>query len=199
MTGLKRGMVELANYRGEWAREAKSAIAELWAALGGAAVDIQHIGSTAVPGLCAKPIVDIAAGVRRLEDLLPCREALEGRGFVFRGADVPGQILLVKGDMEKDLRTHHIHVVRWDGPAWHDYLDLRDYLTAFPQKAGEYAACKRELAARFPADRRRYTAGKRKTVEALLREARAWRGRAQPPGAEGRGALHPSKREVPGK
>ena len=56
-----------------------------------------------------------------------------------------------------------------------------------------------EPAARFPSDRRRYTAGKQETVEALLREARAWRGRAQPPGDESRGAPHPAERDVPGK
>ncbi len=78
--------------------------------LAGVAVDIQHVGSTAVPSIHAKPILDVVVGVRKLEDILAYKAVLEQSGVVFRGEDVKGQLLFVMGDFEKDVRTQHIHV-----------------------------------------------------------------------------------------
>lgn len=83
------------------------------------------------------------------------------------------------GDFARDTRTHHIHVVRWKGPAWNRYLRFRDYLRAFPDKALLYDECKRTLAAQFPADRARYTEGKSPLICALLEEARSWAERSE--------------------
>lgn len=175
MIGLKRGTVALLPHREEWDENAAKTIVQLKEILGNAAVDIQHIGSTAVSTIHAKPILDIAIGVGDLQDVLPCIPLLEQHGFIFRGEVVAGQRLFVMGDSAHTIRTHHIHVVKWNGTEWNNYIAFRDYLRAFPEKAAAYDACKRELALRFPKDRKRYTDSKQEIIDRLLQEARAWK------------------------
>lgn len=175
MIGLKRGTVQLMIHQAEWITEAENTIKELKCLFGDTAIDVQHIGSTAIPSIHAKPIIDIVVGVRKPDDVRPYMEALEEKGFIFHGEDVPGQLLFVKGSLEKDFRTHHIHVVKWDGNEWNNYINFRDYLNAFPEKARIYDNCKQRLAVRFPADRKSYTEGKKDLVNAFLEEARLWR------------------------
>ena len=76
----------------------------------------------------------------------------------------------MKGDLERGTRTHHIHVVEWDGAAWRDYIRFRDLLRSDPEKALRCEACKRRLAERFPHDRKSYTAGKAELIAQMLRE-----------------------------
>ena len=147
MTGLKRGTVMLAPHQEEWTQNAKRTIQVLNRLLEPVAVDIQHIGSTAIPSIHAKPIIDLVVGVRNLDDIAPYVELLKQHDFVFRGVDVAGQLLFVMGDSEKDTRTHHIHVVRWNGAEWNNYINFLDYLNRFPDKAIEYDVCKKKLVA----------------------------------------------------
>lgn len=77
------------------------------------------------------------------------------------------------GDWERD--THHIHVVVWNSAPWEDYLNLRDYLSAFPQQAARYDGKKQQLARLYAGDRKRYTAGKQELIATLLTEAQRWR------------------------
>lgn len=175
IVGLKRGTVRLTVHQEGWVSEAENTIQKLKELLGDAAIDIQHIGSTAISSIHAKPIIDIAIGVRDLEDIQPYMKTLRENGFIFRGEDVPGQALFVKGNVEKDVRTHHIHVVRWNGSEWNNYVNFRDYLKAFPEKALIYDECKQRLANQFPSNRKCYTEGKRKLIDTFLEEARQWR------------------------
>ena len=165
----------LAPHQEEWAQNAERTIQTLKRLLEPVAVDIQHIGSTAIPSIYAKPILDLVVGVRNLDDIAPYVELLKQYDIVFRGEDVAGQLLFVMGDFEKDTRTHHIHVVRWNGAEWNNYIIFRDYLNRYPDKAMQYDACKKKLAAQFADDRRSYTAGKQELIGCLLKEAHAWR------------------------
>ncbi|MEY8377595.1 GrpB family protein [Lachnospiraceae bacterium 56-18] len=171
MIGLKRGSVKLISHQEEWNKNAEKVILKLKQLLGDAAVDIQHVGSTAIASIYAKPIIDIVIGVRDLNDVVSYEELLKQHDFVFRGEDVEGQLLFVMGDFEKDTRTHHIHVVKWNGEEWNNYINFRDYLNCCPDKAMLYDACKKKLASQFPDDRRSYTAGKQELIECLLKEA----------------------------
>ena len=173
--GLKRGMVTLMPYQEEWKENAESAIEKLKQLLGDAAVDIQHVGSTAISSIHAKPILDLVVGVRRLDDILPYVELLKQHHIIFRGEDTPGQFLFVIGDFEKDIRTHHIHVVKWNGIQWKHYIHFRDYLNTYPEKAKLYEACKQRLALQFSANRKQYTAGKQELIEQLLKEIDEWK------------------------
>ena len=175
MVGLKRDIVKLTEHQETWKTEADQTIAELKSLLHDVAVDIQHIGSTAISFIHAKPIIDIAVGVHDLNDITPYVETLKNRYYIFRGEDVPGQILFVKGDFERNTRTHHVHVVKWDGIEWKNYINFRDYLNAFPEKAKVYDMCKLNLAKQFPQDRNSYTKGKQQLVSVLLEEAKEWK------------------------
>jgi len=132
----------------------------------------QDIGSTAVPGLAAKPIVDVQVSVRRLEPIDAYKAALVAAGFVHR-ADNPD---LTKRYFREKLGSPRTHIhVREDG-SWAQQCALlfRDYLRVHPDACAEYAAAKREFAAAFRVDREAYVEAKEPVVWAILRRASAW-------------------------
>ena len=175
MIGLQRGVVALNEHNSEWAKLAEQTIDMLWSVIGDDAADIQHVGSTSIPGIVAKPIIDIAIGMRDIRQIECYRDPLAAHQVYYRGQDVPDQLLFVMGDFEKDTRTHHIHVVQWKGRRWNDYVNFRDYLTCFESKAREYEALKRDLAQTHACDRAAYTAGKSDMIARFLREAESWK------------------------
>lgn len=177
--GLKRGTVALEPYNDEWEKSAKETIYVLKTILGSDAVDIQHVGSTAIKEILAKPIIDIAVAVKDFEDVLRHEEALKDAGIIFRGEDVAEQLLFVMGDFEKDTRTHHIHVVKWDEQQWRNYLNFRDYLNANPLAAVQYSKLKEKLATVYPDNRKAYTEGKRQLIDEILAQAAKWREEGQ--------------------
>lgn len=142
--GLKRGTVQLEPHDKQWDEAAIQTIKNLKSILGDDAVDIQHIGSTAIPAIKAKPIIDIAVGVTDFEKIMSYNEQLQKNGIFYRGSDVEDQILYVMGDMEKDIRTHHIHIVKWNGTEWKNYIHFRDYLKANENMALQYENLKEE-------------------------------------------------------
>ena len=167
--GLKRGMVTVEPHQSEWELEACRTIDCLRDLLTGTAADIQHVGSTAVKGICAKPIIDIAVGVNSIDDMLSKNDILEANGFVFRGQDIPDQYLYVRGG--DDYRTHHIHVVRYGSVEWKNYLNLRDYLNSNEEDARAYSELKGQLAAKYHDDRESYTNAKSRMISDLLIKA----------------------------
>lgn len=115
MIGLKRGTVQLCSHEKEWEEEAQKTICRLRNILGGAAKDIQHVGSTAIPAIRAKPIIDIAVAVDRFDDILALEPQLKSQGFYHRPkAEISGQRLWAYGsyyDGTGDRQTHFIHIV----------------------------------------------------------------------------------------
>ena len=83
------------------------------------------------------------------------------------------EILFVIGDDE--IRTHHIHIVKWNGTEWNNYINFRDYLNEYPEKAILYDTCKQKLAMLFSNDRKSYTARKERIIQRLLAEAKIWK------------------------
>lgn len=173
MIGLKRGTVKLVPHQKEWSKNAKNIVRLLKLILGDTSLDIQHIGSTSIFSIHAKPIIDIAVAVHEVNDILPYVEVLKQHNIIFRGEYVAGQVLFVMGD--DDIRTHHIHIVKWNGTEWNNYINFRDYLNAYPEKAAMYETCKLRLATQFSNDRRSYTAGKEDLIKHLLEEANIWK------------------------
>ncbi|MEO1186025.1 MAG: GrpB family protein [Cyanobacteria bacterium J06636_27] len=136
--------------------------------------EIQHIGSTAVPGLAAKPVIDIMVGLHDLSDGGKIIQPLEDLEYVF-WADNPSpeKIFFVKGmPPYGKKRTHHVHVVEISGEFWQRRL-FRDYLRIHPEEAYRYEKLKRELAAQFRNDREAYTQGKSDFVKVIMEKARA--------------------------
>ena len=103
--GLKRGTVQLEPHDKQWDEIAVQTIKTLKAILGDDVIDIQHIGSTAIPAIKAKPIIDIAVGVTDFDRIISYNEQLQKEGIFYRGSDVEHQLLYVMGDMESDTRT----------------------------------------------------------------------------------------------
>ena len=172
---MKRGTVYLEPHQSEWERSAEETIRTLKNILGSVAVDIQHIGSTSIKTISAKPIIDIAVAVNDYELILSKRDVLEKANIVFRFDERPDQLLFVMGDFEKDTRSHHIHVVLFGSDEWNNYINFRDYLNSNIKAAREYKTTKLRLAEQYPDDRIAYTDGKKDIIDRLLAEARVWK------------------------
>jgi GrpB-like predicted nucleotidyltransferase (UPF0157 family) len=131
-------------------------------------VTVEHIGSTSVPGLAAKPIIDMMPGLRRLEDGRHCIEPLQELGYQYLGEyGIPERYYFNKGVP----RSHHVHMFEVGHEQWDRHLLFRDYLRAHPEALAAYAELKRELAERYRDDRDAYTDAKTEFVRRT--EARA--------------------------
>lgn len=179
MLGLKRGTVRLLPHEKAWEAEAEQTIIMLRKLLGDDAKEIQHVGSTAVPTICAKPIIDIALAVNSFDDVMKHLPTLQAAGFYYRAQNnISGQKLFACGsfyDGTGDLQTHFIHVVLTDSEQWRDYILFRDYLNRHSDTAKAYENLKLSFAEAAPADagRERYLQGKRDFIAAVLRKALA--------------------------
>ncbi len=168
--GLRRGTVRLAPYRPEWQRLYEEEASRLRTALGDHALQIEHVGSTAIDGMIAKPIIDIGIAVERLTECAAVAETLVSIGYEHIPADeIDGRLFLVKGP--PDVRQIHLSLAEPASTFWRRHVLFRDYLRAQPLAAAEYATLKRQLAARYSEDRASYTAGKEAFIERVLAAA----------------------------
>ncbi|HKG95781.1 MAG TPA: GrpB family protein [Gemmatimonadaceae bacterium] len=169
--GLPSGALLLAAYDPAWAdafEEERALIAE---AFGGLPARVEHVGSTSVPGLAAKPIIDILVGRPPESALEPYVDALVGAGYEYRGEyGIPGRHYFVRG-LAPAARTHHLHMVALGSALWRDHLAFRDYLRAHPEAAAAYEALKRELAARHADDRGAYSEAKAPFIRGVVAAA----------------------------
>ena len=140
---------------------------------------IEHFGSTAVPGLSAKPIIDILVEVTSLEEtkkqIVPILEN-EGYEYFWRpafGDDGPPYYAWLIKRNSKSKRTHHIHVVEEDSELW-DRLYFRDYLRQFPAKAKSYDELKKNLSEKYPNDRVGYTEEKSDFILLITKKAKKY-------------------------
>lgn len=128
---------------------------------------IHHVGSTAVPGLDAKPVIDILVGVTDLDSSRGCIDAVAPLGYGYAPYRIDEMHWLCKPDPTR--RTHHLHLVPAGSPRFEGELAFRDRLRADAQLAADYAALKHRLAGRFGADREGYTAAKAPFIRSALR------------------------------
>jgi len=166
--------IEIVDYDPRWAFLFNEEAARLRAALDPSLiVGLEHFGSTAIPGLAAKPIIDILIAVRSLAAAQePLVEVLRELDYVY-WADNPkkDRMFFVKGMPPFDSkRSHHIHVTEPHGEMW-QRLTFRDYLRAHPQEAQTYERLKRRLAVEHQTDREAYTDAKSAYVESVMRKA----------------------------
>lgn len=169
MIGLEPGFVRLLPYQDGWRDLFSEEKARLQAALGGHVLDIQHVGSTSIPGLPAKPIIDIAIAVENFDKAVVCIQPIENLGYIYRGENgIPRRHYFRKGDP----RTHHIHMNEITGLDWENQILFRDYLIRHPEAVQAYAALKISLAQNYPADREQYTSEKSPLIRQILSKAR---------------------------
>ncbi len=161
--------VIVVDYNPAWPRRYEEERARIVAALGDLALTIEHVGSTAVPGLAAKPVIDIMIGVRELADGQACIGPLRSLGYEYRGdGGIPDRHYFRKGAP----RSHHLHLVEHESEFWERHILFRDRLREDPELAREYGALKKELAVQYRTERLAYTEAKSPFIKAALAQAR---------------------------
>lgn len=162
----------IAEYSEQWAADFAAERERLTRAFIGVEVAIEHVGSTSVPGLCAKPIIDICVGVAELSVLEERIGAMEELGYSYvpeYEVEIPDRRYFRRPAARP--RTHHVHACRRDGSIWRRHLAFRDWLRSHPVDRDEYAAIKRSLYRRHSLDRPAYTEGKGPFIESILNKA----------------------------
>jgi GrpB-like predicted nucleotidyltransferase (UPF0157 family) len=166
--GLESKTVRVVPHDVRWAtiyRAEAARLSDAVAAAGLPALRFEHVGSTAIPDLAAKPILDIAAGRAMESPAVEYVPVFEAAGYVHRGeSGIPGREFFRRGDP----RSHHLHLVEYDGWHWRRYMTFRDALRADARLREAYARVKHELAAKYPNDREAYIEGKTTFVESVL-------------------------------
>ena len=163
--------VEVVDYDQNWPRAYAEERDRIAAAIGEAIVAIEHVGGTAVPGLPAKPVIDLMVGVEDIERAGPAVAGLINLGYEYvpeLESQLPDRRYFRRGTPE----THHVHMVPVSSDYWAEHLLFRDYLRSHPLAAEEYGKLKRGLAGRFPFDRDAYRAGKVPFIEMVVAAAR---------------------------
>ncbi|MBP7690924.1 MAG: GrpB family protein [Anaerolineales bacterium] len=163
-------------YDPAWPALAAAESARLRASLDDNVLAIHHFGSTAVPGLCAKPVLDLLPVVADLDRVDCLNDRLIALGYTPRGEyGLPGRRYFprILADAE-ETHTHHVHFYPAEHPEVHRHLAVRDFLRAHPAEAEAYGRLKTSLAARFPWDIDGYVDGKDAYMKDLERRAMVW-------------------------
>jgi GrpB-like predicted nucleotidyltransferase (UPF0157 family) len=167
--GLTEGIVRLVESDPGWPSAFSRLAASLSRALADLAIAIEHVGSTSVRGLDAKPILDIAVGLAPGVHDRDVIAKLTRHGYKYRGDfREDGGLLFVLGDRQPDRWVAHIHIVRYRDPQWCNYLAFRDRLRRDRAARAKYAQLNRALEATYPTNRTAYTAAKAAFIKQLL-------------------------------
>jgi len=168
LLGCERYLVRLVPYQPAWAELFQQEAGQLRAALGDRVVRIEHVGSTSIPGLDAKPILDIVVAVRDMSDAGTFEEALKPLGYMHKAEnDMPGRLYFPKR-LPDDRSTHHLNITELNTECWFTHVAFRDYLREHPEAREEYRNLKLDLVSRHSSDRAAYQEGKAAFIERIL-------------------------------
>jgi GrpB-like predicted nucleotidyltransferase (UPF0157 family) len=160
--------ITLVPYDLAWPARFLEEAGRLRSAIGDVLLALEHIGSTAIPGLSAKPVLDLLGCLRSVPPDPETILSLSNLGYASLGENgLPGRHFFRKGQP----RSHHLHLVPVGSPLWDRHLAFREHLRSRPADALAYERLKRDLSLRFRSDRERYTAGKSDFIEAILARA----------------------------
>jgi GrpB-like predicted nucleotidyltransferase (UPF0157 family) len=163
--------IEVVDYDRDWPRQYVAERDRIDAAIGDVALAIEHVGGTAVPGLPAKPVIDLMVGVEDIERAGPAVAGLINLGYEYvpeLESQLPDRRYFRRGSPE----SHHVHMVPVSSDYWAEHLLFRDYLRTHPQAAEEYGKLKLGLAGRHRLDRDAYRAGKVPFIDTVVAAAR---------------------------
>lgn len=169
--GLDKNKVRLEVHNPKWTKMFEIEAGELRRIFGSLAIDINHVGSTSIPDICAKPIIDIQVSLRSLADFEQVRHQFEQAPYSVKPDPVPDEQLVRKG--EETNRLFLIHVVEKGSERYTNTLLFRDYLLSHPETAKAYEALKIELATKYANDRPSYTAAKSDFIQGVIKQAKA--------------------------
>jgi GrpB-like predicted nucleotidyltransferase (UPF0157 family) len=168
--GLKRKKVKLIFYKQAWKKLYKKEEKLLLNVLGKDILDIRHVGSTSVPGVKSKPIIDIAIGISSLKIGKKFISPLKKLGYEYGGnAGVKGRLFFAKGNRRN--RTHYLHVEKLNSRNWKNHIIFRNYLRRHKKAVREYNKLKETLAKEFKNDRDQYTAKKDYFIKKIINKA----------------------------
>jgi uridine kinase len=168
--------VRIVDHDSGWARQAQEELRRLGETLGSAAVGLEHVGSTAVPGLAGKPVLDIQLSVADIARRDLYVKPLQGLGYTFIPDPGSPDFHFFAKPLVRP-RSHHLHVCEAGSEHERRHVAVRDFLRAHSAEARSYETLKRELLERFPNDRLEYIAGKESCLEELQVRALEWWGR----------------------
>jgi len=169
MLGLQTGKLKFVPYNPEYSKLFKQEKKLLKNAVGNYILDIQHIGSTSIPGIIAKPILDIAIAVNNFEVAKVCIKPIEHLGYIYMGEyGLARRHFFIRGI---HCRTHNIHMWEINSHDWKRHLFFRDYLIKNPEVAKQYVDLKLKLLEQYQHDRDRYQDGKSSFIESIERLA----------------------------
>jgi GrpB-like predicted nucleotidyltransferase (UPF0157 family) len=165
--------VELVPHNPEWSQLADEETKRILEQLLIPVIGIYHIGSTSIPGIKAKPIIDFVMEVEDLDEVIRSVEVLEKLGYISKGEyGIPGRQFFTKDTNNE--RSHHLHVFQKGHPDIERHLVFRDFLRANPEAAREYEKIKEKLAKRFPKKSGSYTEAKSDFILSMDEVARYW-------------------------
>lgn len=170
MLGLERGLVKLEPYNDKWSKLFDEERELLSSRIKELIIAIEHVGSTSIEGLFAKPIIDIAIGVSSLDVIIELKEKVKDLGYVEVPVSIDGKHVFARYK-EKKI-THFLHVMIYNQSLWIDQISFRDYLRLDPNAKIEYIKIKEELANKYPNDVVSYTNEKKKFVDNILKRAK---------------------------
>lgn len=168
---LKRGIVELADFDNNWAIEFEKEKKLLEEVLGDKAKEIHHVGSTSIPGLKAKPVIDILVAIDDLNKIEEVENLLKDYDYSNRGHQgVDDRYFFAKGP--EDSRTHYIHFVEKNSITYYNLVYFKKYLIEHPEYIKKYCDIKEDLALKYPEERSKYTAGKSEFITSVVKLAK---------------------------
>lgn len=171
MSGLQKGEVYLVEPDDNWVQSFINEKDILQRILGDLIIDIQHIGSTAIPGIKAKPLVDILVGLRKIEDfkMFDFQELKKNGYYHLAKVNIEGKEVIAKFEsLEPLIKTHVVHVVEYEGDWWHKHILFRDCLTAQPELANEYEQLKIKLSKEHSNNENDYANAKLEFVDRII-------------------------------
>jgi len=170
--GLKMGTVTLEEYNPIWIKEFETEKEALENVFGNYAVAIEHVGSTAIPGLTSKPIIDIAVGVEYLESIPFFKDMFSScLDYSVKEDSVDGEVLVVKR-LDEDTTTHLIHIMELDADRYNDTILFRDYIINNLEELNRYEKLKKELAVIYADNRKMYTNSKNEFIKEIISKAK---------------------------
>jgi GrpB-like predicted nucleotidyltransferase (UPF0157 family) len=168
--GTAGGQIEIAAYSSAWPGLFEREASRIMQVCAGAVTLVEHIGSTAIPGMPAKPILDLMPGLAAYADGLKTIEPMQRLGYEYFGENgIPGRYYF---DLKFEGRSvAHVHMFETGSQPWQRHLIFRDQLRLDPAAAARYAELKKELAARFRKDREAYTNAKSGFINSVIQKA----------------------------
>lgn len=172
--GQPRRIIKVVPHNPQWSKQYQKEAENLKKIFGQECISMQHMGSTAIPNIKAKPVIDILIEVRDLDAVEKFDNDMIALGYYPRGDESNSRRFYYNKNTD-GVRTHQVHVLQTGHPNFVDLVNFRDYLIAHPQEAEMYSRLKEQVTQEFPEDIVSYIKGKEAFVQEILRKAKIWR------------------------